>query len=405
MILYYFVIKESLLNKIQKVIIILFVFIIVILFFSVSNSSKVTKEMDYVKYVELSNNHQVLKAKVLEIASDETVTEDFYGINQPVRTILFNAVFLEGDLRGTSVNGRQVLNSMDTYGHYNPVAAGNIVFLYPSFADSGEAVAEFSEYYRINQLILFAVFFGAVLFLYSGSKGLRSLLALGITCLVIFFIFLPLIINGHSPIFSALLACLLITFLTLVIVCGFSTKMLSSLIGCFSGIVVAGILAFIMQKVMNLTGLTDEHARMLFMDNAFNMNGIIFAAIIIGALGATMDVSVSIASSLEEIIVHSKNTLDKGSIINSGMNIGGDIMGTMTNTLVLAYVGSALPLIILMALNVQQLAYAISWELISTEILRSLAGSIGMICVVPATSIATALLHHNVQFKKKDKRY
>jgi uncharacterized membrane protein len=283
------------------------------------------------------------------------------------------------------------------------VTVGDIVFLYPSFADSGEAIAEFAEYYRINQLILFGVLFVAVLLWFSGNKGLRSFLALVITCLVIFFIFLPLILSGHSPVFCSLLTCLLITLLTLIIVCGFSHKMLASVIGCFSGILVAGILAYIMQGVMNLTGLTDEHARMLFVDKSFNMNGIMFAAIIIGALGATMDVSVSIASSLEEIIRHSKNTLDKRSIITSGMNIGGDIMGTMTNTLILAYVGSALPLIILMAINVQQLAYAISWEMISTEILRSLAGSIGMICVVPATSVATALLHHDVRFNRKKK--
>jgi uncharacterized membrane protein len=229
---------------------------------------------------------------------------------------------------------------------------------------------------------------------FSGFKGLRSLIALILTCLAVFFILIPAIKNGYSPALFAVLISILITVVTLAIVCGINKKALSALLGCVLGIVVAGGLAFLMQSTMKMSGFTDEHSIMLSVTQGLNLNGIMFAAVIIGSLGAAMDVSVSIASSLEEVIEHAKDTLSKKQIIKSGMKIGADIMGTMANTLILAYAGSALPILILLSINSTNLGYTLSWELFSGEFLRAIAGSVGLIFVVPATAIMTALFHH-----------
>ena len=105
------------------------------------------------------------------------------------------------------------------------------------------------------------------------------------------------------------------------------------------GVAVAGVLAHIMQVTMNMSGLSDQHSVTLSYTFGYDMKGIIFAAVIIGALGAVMDVAISIASSLEEIIIHTKEEIAVRQIIKSGMKIGADIMGTMTNTLVLCICG------------------------------------------------------------------
>jgi uncharacterized membrane protein len=240
----------------------------------------------------------------------------------------------------------------------------------------------------------FFLLFAAIIIIFSGFKGLRALVALVLTCLAIFLLFIPALNHGVGPRIAAIVVCLVITLLTLSIVYGINRKSISAAIGCMLGVAIAGVLAHIMQLTMNMSGLSDQHSVTLSYTFGYDMKGIIFAAVIIGALGAVMDVAISIASSLEEIIIHTNETIAVKQVIKSGMKIGADIMGTMTNTLVLAYLGSSLPIVILLFLNSAQFSYAISWEMISEEFLNALAGSIGLIFVVPATSIVTAFLFH-----------
>lgn len=289
------------------------------------------------------------------------------------------------------INCRQVIDSAEGY-NTQTVSEGSTVYIYPSM-ENGKVIGDFVEYARIPFLIFFGVLFAVILLIFSGLKGLRSLVALILTCGAIIFGFIPLLLEGYSIVLLAILTCILVTVVTLVIVCGFRIKALSAIIGCTIGFLIAGLLAFIMQKTMSMTGLTDTYANTLHFHNNLNMNGVMFAAIIIGALGAAMDVAVSIASSLEEIIEHRQGDISAKELIKSGMKIGGDIMGTMTNTLILAYVGSSLSVIILLYVNSVNLQYTLSWELFSVEFVRAIAGSIGLVCTVPATALVTALLH------------
>lgn len=373
-----------------------FIYILLILLVTIGLSActetKTLTAQTLEQYVGSNDNQDVLKAKVLTITSDGVTEEDYYGSERSVRLILFEGEIRSQGLHGELIQGRQVIDSVEGY-RAKPVKSGDIIFVYPSADEEGGIVGDFVEYARMQYVLLFTLFFAAMLILFSGWKGVRSLIALAITCGAVFLIFIPMVLAQQNTILAALITSVIITAVTLTVVYGFKIKTLSSAIGCLLGVAVAGLIAFLMQSMMKMTGLTDNTATMLSLYNDVDMNGLLFAAIIIGALGATMDVSISIASALEEIIAHRSSHISGLEIIQSGMKIGGDIMGTMVNTLILAYVGSSMPILLLLTLNTTQFEYTLSWEIFSAEFLRALAGSIGLIFVVPATAAVTALLH------------
>jgi uncharacterized membrane protein len=165
--------------------------------------------------------------------------------------------------------------------------------------------------------------------------------------------------------------------------------------GCLAGTAVSGGIALIAGAVMKLTGVVnDESLYLLYLnpDNPINLKAITFAAILIGAIGAIMDVAISLSSALYEVKEKAPNT-PAHEIFRSGLTIGRDMMGTMANTLVLAYIGSSLSLVLLL------IAYRTSWlglfnrELIVAEILQTLSGSIGILFTIPLTSLICAWIY------------
>ncbi|MBN2878584.1 MAG: YibE/F family protein [Clostridia bacterium] len=349
------------------------------------------------EFVATNTDQRVVKAKVVEVISAGVEVNDYFGTEQVIETIEFTARIIDSNISDKEISCRQIIDSTNSY-MTKTISEGDTVYLYPSL-ENGAVIGDFVEYARVPYIIAFGILFALVLLVFSGFKGLRSLVALIITCAVIFFVFIPLLLDGYNIMLLAILTSVIVTVITLLIVCGFRIKAASAIIGATMGFLIAGLLAFIMQKLMSMTGLTDTFANVLYYHHKLDMNGLMFAAIIIGALGATMDVAVSIASSLEEIVEHRKGDITSKEILKSGMKIGGDIMGTMTNTLILAYVGSSLPIIVLVYVNSTQIQYTLSWELFSSEFLRAIAGSIGLVCTVPMTALVTSLLH----LKKKQK--
>lgn len=186
---------------------------------------------------------------------------------------------------------------------------------------------------------------------------------------------------------------LIIAFFSLIIQQGFSKKTFSSLIGTLGGVTTAGIVTAIMSNTLRITINSEEIIKLLKIsqNTKFDFQAILFSSIVIGALGANIDMSMSVATAMNEVKDSNKN-ISRGELISCGMNVGRDVIGTMTNTLVLAYVGSSLVIfMIFMAYNVD-LGYITNLEDISIEILRSLAGSIGIILSVPLTVFARAFM-------------
>jgi uncharacterized membrane protein len=182
-----------------------------------------------------------------------------------------------------------------------------------------------------------------------------ALISLVITGLLIAFFMLPLMFRGYSPILLATITASIVIFTSLTLIGGgFNRKSFSAIIGTATGVIIAGTISFISGKMAHLTGITGEASEQLIYivsDFPINIRGIMFAGIIISSLGAVMDVGMSIASVVFEI--HEKAPgLGKKELFKSGMNVGKDIMGTMANTLILAFTGASLSImILLMAYN------------------------------------------------------
>ena len=165
--------------------------------------------------------------------------------------------------------------------------------------------------------------------------------------------------------------------------------MIAATLGCFGGIATAALIAYLWMEIMKMSGvLSDEYIHLILLkeDIPIDLRGIMFIAVVIGALGAVMDVSMSIASALEEIMINSPK-ITPTEVVKSGLNIGRDIMGTMSNTLILAYIGSALPFILLLIIYARPINLLANSEYIASEIMQAVAGSLGILFAMPITAL------------------
>ena len=248
------------------------------------------------------------------------------------------------------------------------------------------------DYYRQNFVWILSTLFLLVLLIVGGKKGIRSIISLLGTIVFVAFILIPLIVHGFNPLLAAVLVSFLSTALTMVLVAGRNYKSLASTLGTVIGVSISGLIATIVIKTAPLSGLASSEAMILWGNQLYQINfkGLLAAGMIVSCLGAVMDVAISISSSIQEIKIANPNYIFKD-LFKSGMNVGKDIMGTMTNTLVLAYTGMALPLLLLIS-HEKNPAKFLNLELVVSEVTAALAGSIGLIIAVPATAIIMAWL-------------
>lgn len=275
------------------------------------------------------------------------------------------------------------------------LSKGNHVYVYAIIEDGKLDVNTMAIQYfdKTNLLIMIIVIYSLAIVLIGGLNGVKALLGLIITIVLIFTTMLPAIYNGADAILVTIGVSVVVTVLTFLIVSGFKRKTFAAIIGTIAGILVACLFSMLFGNLMKLTGINEETMMLTTLENAENYNykNIMFAGVIIGALGACMDVGMSIASALSEMKKEIPDiTISR--LIKAGMNIGKDVMGTMTNTLILAYVGSAMTIILLfMGFNFQSFDI-LNQEMIAEEILRAIAGSMGLVCTIPLTAIISAVI-------------
>ena len=257
-----------------------------------------------------------------------------------------------------------------------------------------EPMVYISGIQRHNSLIVLSIIFLLAILIVGKKQGIKTILSLVITIGIMFFWALPSIINGASPLWIAIIASSVITIVSYLLISGFHKKTLAAILGTVGGLLISAVVVLIFGYFARLSGLNEESMYLAFLPQGteFNLVEILFAGIIIGALGACMDMSMSIASSLEEIKKENPSA-DKKVLFRAGMNIGKDVMGTNTNTLILAYVGSSLTILILYMAYGMTFSQIADVEVISEAIIRSLAGSIGLIGVIPLTAFISSLLY------------
>ncbi|SDY31456.1 YibE/F family protein [Tindallia californiensis] len=275
-----------------------------------------------------------------------------------------------------------------------PVEPGDRVMLMKETLEDGTYELHITEYIRDRSIIMLLMLFVLLLLLIGRSKGAKTLLTLALTFFMIVQVMLPGMLKGYSPILLTIVSSLVITIATITIINGINGKSIAAILGIIGGLLVAGMVMFWAGSQVKLTGLSSEEATMLmYIPQAvqFDFRDLLFAGIIMGALGAVMDVGISVASAMEEVRRANPEIAVK-ELVKSGMNVGQDIMGTMSNTLILAYTGAALPLLLLFMAYDASVVDIINLDIIATEIVRALSGSIGLVLTVPLTAVASAIL-------------
>jgi uncharacterized membrane protein len=334
------------------------------------------------------------KATVIEVLEDTAYNDD--------DVILFTCKISAGENKGKIVTAGQIIDPNMGL-NIKAIEKGDKIYLGDSTGYDIGADWFMYDYNRFGGIVWLAAGFAVLLLLFGRSKGLRTIISLALTCITIFFVFIPAIITGFNIYICSILSCLFITFITLLIVQGPNAKSLAAGLGCCGGLLVVSVLTLVMSEILKISGLVDEDALYLLYletENPINLKAIIFAAITLGAMGAILDIAVDIAASLSEVHRHaSKRSLQR--TIKSGITIGQDIVGSMSNTLILAYIGSSLSVILLLLIHSGSLEDLLNSELIVVEILQALAGSIGILFTIPLTSISCGVLY-NMSKKEKE---
>lgn len=332
---------------------------------------------------------QIARGKVLKIV-EQTISqiEEQMGI---VGRQLVEVEILSGEYRGLVKETENILPGNPRYDIL--VHEGDEVLLVVTEAPDGIKVY-ITDFARDKGVYVLVLLFVIALIVIGGLRGVKSLLSLVLTVFLLFRVLLPLVLRGYNPLQMTILIAIALIVIILLIISGWNRKTVAAVVGTAGGLAIAGVLAFYFGQLVNLTGLSTDEAQMLLHlgDTEMDFRGVLFAGMIIGALGAIMDIGISIASTLEEI---KKNNplIEMSQLFRSGMNVGRDIMGTMTNTLILAYVGGTMPLIMLLMNFQPSLLRIMNMDLIATEIVRAMAGSVGLVVSIPLTAFVGSLLY------------
>ena len=338
------------------------------------------------------------KSDVLPSQIGKILSVDYVDVEcgDPVQT----KQVVEVEILSGGLKGEKVL--VDNYFTGNPaydisLKKGSKVVLHVENSDGG-VVFSIADVKRSGVLAWLSALFCGLLVYVGRKKGLHSLVSIVLTCGLIYYLLTPMILFGISPVLATLLLCVLSTVITMYLVGGVNRKSSSAVLGTILSVLFATFLSYLTVKVAYLNGVVGENSMFLFSAHPeLNFVGILISIMILATLGAVMDVAMSIASTINEIYTID-STKSAKELFTSGMNVGKDIIGTMANTLILVYLGSSLPLLLL-ASNIDFQKF-INLNQVVTEISAALIGSCSIVICVPLTAIVAAYLVKNTGIKQ-----
>jgi uncharacterized membrane protein len=323
-----------------------------------------------------------MKARVTEIISEERRNVPGIDIETTYQTIkaevldgpeMGNLVQLENDYLNLDVGDKFYLthttNSLDATDYYSIV-----------------------EPYRIPQLLMLTALLVAVVLTFGGWQGARGLLALVGSLFFIVFMLLPGILSGYPPVLVAVVVASIIVILGSFVTHGFNKTTATAVLGMIATVVFTGTLAYLSVPFANLSGFSGDETTYLNLNTggAIDFAGLLIAGMIIGTLGVLYDAAIGQAVSVEELSRAGQH-LSRYEVYKRAVRIGREHIGALVNTLAIAYVGAALPLLLLFyGFSEGGLIMALNRELFATEIVRAIVGSIGLVLAVPITTAISA---------------
>ena len=326
------------------------------------------------------------KGKVTEILQDNLDSNGTRVGEQKVRVKMLTGVRKGEELDVTSSSG---------YLFGAACTVGMKVIVMQSVAGETTIASVYSQD-REWVIYIFALLYLLALCIIGGKQGIKGCLGLIFTFFFVIFVYLPLVYLGYSPFWSAVFICFLTTLVTMYLIGGPTKKTCAATLGTLAGVVLAGISAWCFSKTSGISGynVSDIETLMtLWNTNRIQVGGLLFSGLLISCLGAVMDVAMSISSAIDEIYKQN-SSLTRKELFKAGMRVGRDMMGTDSNTLILAFAGSSVSTLLLdyaYDLPYQQI---INSNNIGIAIMQGLAGSFGIVLSVPLTVLICTILFH-----------
>lgn len=350
----------------------------------------VPKIVDYLNQPEeeetvIGYSSQTVPAVVTGIIEEGEVT--LGEVTQPYQIV--EVQIEEGEYAGLfyeiQYGTRQIRNEMILLNE------GDKLMVTASAMPTGEVSVQFTDFYRTNSLALLLGIFILASVVISGWKGVRSVLGILLSLAVIILIILPGIQEGKDPLMISIFGAFFFMAFSLYLVYGWTVKTHAAVLGSLVALAITGLLAFIFVNHARLTGYGDENMFYIsqLTNNNLNVRSLLLAGVLIGTLGVLDDLVISQASAVFELFRHNPELTFK-KLFRSAMNIGQDHIAATVNTLVLAYAGAALPMLLLFSFSNVDFTMALNLEFIAEEIVRTMVGSLGLFAAVPITTALSA---------------
>lgn len=376
-------------NNITKAIILIFALSIYVIC-----AYTFSRHQTYYNMYGLGNGDKISyeKARVISIDA-QNIEPDKHYRNLLIGSQQITIYILTGEYKNKEM---KVTNGLNYDTNYVLRAGDNIIVSVNTAGNLKNKTVNIFVYGPYRQFWLYVLIglFIIALCLIGGQRGLKSIISIVFTITSVIFIFVPLIYNGFSPISASLLMAIFTACITLILTTGFEIKTFSAILGTSIGVVFSALILLIFQHLTSLSGYNmPEYDSLMALSShtGLRVDQLLFAAIIISSLGAVMDIAISVASSVQEIYISNQNLTSK-MLFKSGINVGRDMMGTMANTLILAFTGTSLNMLILIYSYNMNYYQIFNSNTIAIEIIQAISGSFAVIFTVPLVAFISATL-------------
>lgn len=300
-------------------------------------------------------------------------------------------IFTNGKFKGRTATGINLLQgSLEQDKLFSPGDKALVVI-----SCSGDSITNVTmiDHYRISWELVMAAMFVLFLVLFAGRTGLRAIFSFLLTVLAIWKLLVPLYLKGYNPIWVGLAVTLLLTTFIIALVYGFDRRCTAAVSGSFLGILVTCVLGILFTDLFQIHGAVMAYSESLLYAGYqdLNLTQIFMASIFLGSSGAVMDLSVDITSAVWEV-VEKRPDIGRREAVRSGMNVGRAAMGTMTTTLLLAYSGGYIALLMVFMAQGTPLPHIFNYKYVSAEIIHTVIGSFGLVSVAPFTALCAGVL-------------
>lgn len=330
--------------------------------------------------------------KVIEVNNSAIITSGLIQSGEQTCILLIE----NGIFKGEEVEGVNFLSgSLEKDKVYE---AGDRALVTISYDGSVIKSAVMSDHYRLDKEFFLMLIFAVLLVAFAGKNGLQAILSFVITILAIWKVLVPCYLKGYSPIPIGILMTIALTAMIIFFVYGADKRTLTGVLGALLGVLTTCILGILFTDLFKIHGAIMSNAESLLYSGYehLDLTAIYMSSIFIGASGAMMDLAVDITSAVYEV-VQKKPDIGRLEAIKSGMNVGRAAMGTMTTTLLLAYSGGYITLLMVFMAQGTPVNHILNYKYVAAEVLDTIAGSFGLVTVAPFTAIVAGILLTNRQ--------